>query len=156
MRDLRSNIDGVLPAIQCVEILRICFPVEIDTCFHHRAGDFLDGFHDLQRKRPVVTSKRSESHRAVPSDHRGHSMPGRWGQDRVPHDLSVVVGVQIDEARSDKPSGTVDLLATWFAHLPDKGNQPLVDGHIGPERRLARPIDDKATPDYKIMHDVLL
>jgi hypothetical protein len=64
--------------------------------------------------------------------------------------------MEIDETRGDDTPGSLDLVLPGLGDLPDDGDDPLVDCDVSPEGLSAGPIDDKATPDHKIMHGVLL
>ena len=69
------------------------------------ALDVLERAHD-----EVAVGRPGRRHReaAVAHDHGGHAVPGRAAHQLVPHDLGVVVGVDVDEARADDPAGGVD------------------------------------------------
>ena len=85
--------------------------------------------------RPMSQSWRSgaagEPHPAVAHDERGDPVPAGGAQHRIPGDLAVVVGVDVDDSRHDEHARGVDLLvavALDRAHLADR---PAVDGDVG-------------------------
>jgi hypothetical protein len=76
----------------------------------------------------------------------------RRREERVPRDLTVVVGVDVDEAGGDEPPGRVDLLSTLGVDPPDRGDATVVDGDVGVDCRSAGAVDDRAPADHEIMH----
>ncbi len=79
-------------------------------------------------------------------------MPARRAADRVPEQLGVEMGVDVDEAGRDHPSGGVELTSSGFLEDTDIGNAVAVDRHIGAPRGRAGPVDDLATSNHDVMH----
>ena len=66
----------------------------------------------------VSGSHRRKTHAAVAHHHGGNAVVTRWRHAIRPGRLSVVVGVNIDEARSDQCTVGADFLCTMARHLP--------------------------------------
>ena len=69
---------------------------------------------DYRGQRPAHVGHRRERHTAVAEEHRGHAVPAARRHHRVPTDLGVEVGVQIDESRRHDTAGGVDLRGESF------------------------------------------
>ena len=69
----------------------------------------------------------------------------------LPRDLAVVVGVDVDEPGRDDHVPRVDLVAVPGPQtLPDRGDSPAGDRHVGFERLGAGPVDDQAAPHHNV------
>ena len=96
---------------------------------------------------------RGEPDAAVAHQERGHAVPARGGEHRVPRDLAVVVRVHVDEAGRDEEPVRVDHLACVVAHGSDLADAPAVDGDVGTEGRRSRAVDDRPATNHQIMHE---
>ena len=117
-----------------------------------RRRDVLDRLHGGGQQLRLAGTHRREGHAAVAHDHRGHSVPARRGHGRVPTDLRVQVGVQVDEPGGDQPTVRVDHPSgAARVDVADRGDAVTVDRHIGASGRCARAVDDRAAPDHQIV-----
>ena len=60
--------------------------------------------------------------------------------------------VGIDDAGGHHQTGGVELDLGRFVHLPDGHDAALADAHVGPARRAARAVDERAGTDGVIEH----
>ena len=98
--------------------------------------DVLDRLHHLGEVLAVLGAHRRERHAAVAHHHRRHAVPARRREQRVPADLRVEMGVQVDEARRDQPVGRVDLASAAAVDLADRDDAVAADPDVGrPTRR---------------------
>ena len=102
VRDLRGHVHGVGQSVEHVEVLREALPPPADALGQRRARDVLHALH--QGDQPVVTVglHRREPDATVAHDHGRDALPRGRGQQRVPGDLTVVVGVDVDPAGRDQ------------------------------------------------------
>ena len=116
MSDLGAEIDGKITLLDGVEVFGEALPLPGDALGQRRPGNVLDAFHQLDEPLFATGSHRGESHAAVPADHCGDAVQARRFQQRVPADLPVVVGVDVDEPRCHDATGGVEGLGG--SHLP--------------------------------------
>jgi hypothetical protein len=97
--------------------------------------------------RPISQSRRSggaDGGDAVPD--------GRRGQ-RVPGELGVVVGVDVDETRCDHQAGGVELLGALLRDVADGHDQAVADAHGREVGLAARTVDDRPPSDDQVVHE---
>ena len=70
---------------------------------------------------------------------------------RVPGDLAVVVGVDVDEARRDQQAGGVDLLAPDSVDAPDRRDARLAHGDVTDVRLVTRTVDDRPSANHQVV-----
>ncbi len=153
VRNLGGDVDRARDAIDRVEVLGDRFPVPPDGFPQRRAGDALDTLHEPDEPVPPIGGRGGEADAAVAHHHGGHAVPDGRGEQRIPRDLSVVVGVDVDESRRDREPGRVELLAPGFGDGADRGDSTGVDRDVGELRTPAEPVDDRPVPDHQIVHD---
>ncbi len=95
-----------------------------------------------------------EADAAIAHHDRGDAMPGRWREFSVPGRLTVIVGVDVDEAGRDEEAARVDLILAGRCDLADGGDDAVVDGDIALEGRRAGAIDNGAVADDEVVHGV--
>ena len=91
---------------------------------------------------------------AVAHDHGAHPVPTGWGDERVPRDLGVVVGVDVDEAgRQQQPVG-VDAATSsangsgWL----DGRDRLAIHRNVGGPARRARAVHHEGVADRQVVH----
>ena len=143
----------------CVEVFGEALPLPGDALGQCRTGDILDAFHQFDQPLFAAGGHRCEPDTAVAADHRGHPVQARRLQQSVPADLTVVVGVDVDEPGCDDASGCVDVLrrlsvqtAVVALAAPDLDNDPVLDPDIGPERRATGAVDNGSSGDRQVVH----
>src|SRR5204863_341213 len=72
---------------------------------------------------------------------------------RVPRDLAVVVGVEIDEPGRDEQAVGVDgAVGAALVEAAHAGDDAVVDGHVGRAGVAAGAVDDRAAADHEVVH----
>src|SRR5215813_13699796 len=104
----------------------------------------LDPREDVHEGLAVFGLTGGKGQAAVAHDQRRHPVPARRGKQRVPKDLSVVVGMDIDKPGGDGEAVGVDDLARVAADLTDGDDAPAVDGNIAAITLCAGPVIDPA------------
>src|SRR5690606_9860890 len=132
--DHAAHVDPLGPAVDGTEVLAVGLPVPVEAVEDGGGGDVLDRLHHLGQVRPVLGSAGGEGHPAVPQHDGGDAVPARRCRRRVPGELGVEVGVDVDEARRHDGSGRVD----GGGGRTDLGPVQLADG------------DDRVAPDGKV------
>src|SRR5262249_6827071 len=79
------------------------------------------------------------------------SVPTRRVQPWVPRSLSIVVGMDVDEAGRYDLASCIDFLPTCARHVPDRSNSSVGDRYISVEKRTARAIGDVSIADYEVV-----
>ena len=138
--------------IQPIEIIAKALPVP-----RHRGFESLQrhAFDPRQHRREIFGRfgrQRRYRKAAKASQHRGHAMKAGGAERRVPEDLHVVMGVDIDEAGRNDPACRIDGLARFFAHFADCDDAPVPDADIAGKSWAARAIDDRAAGNLEIQH----
>ena len=78
-------------------------------------------------------------------------MPRGAGEQRVPANLRVVVGMRIDEARRDDQFTGVDGALRAAADLADFRDRSVLDRDVGAHARSAGAVDHGAVFDYEVV-----
>src|SRR5712692_11247511 len=99
----------------------------------------------------ILRSARRQGEPAVTGDHCGNSVPGRRGAQRIPEDLGVIVGVKIDEPRSNDQVRSVDHPFSTISDFPHCSNLPVRNGYISTKPRGASAIHDSAVFNEQIV-----
>ena len=102
--------------VESVEIFGEGPPVPTNPLVESRARNVFHAFHQLDQALLIVRADGCETDATISDDGRRHSVPARRSQVGIPGGLPVVVGVDVDEPRSDQepisvenpPSGSVD------------------------------------------------
>src|ERR1019366_3253405 len=81
-----------------------------------------------------------EGEPAVPADYRGHTVKRAWRQVRIPRHLGVVVGVHVDEPRSDHLSCGIDPASGRLLEVADLYDPAVPDPHIRPAAGCPGPV----------------
>ena len=102
------------------------------------AGDVLDALHQLDELVVVGRPHRGEADAAVAHHHRGHAVPRRRHEPRVPRRLPVVVGVDVDEAGRRRARRRRRSRAPGAVDRADLGDHPVADGDVSGARARRR------------------
>ena len=135
-RDVGEHVDRLGGAIEAVEVLREGDPVPRHALLHRVVGDRLDPRHRLHCVLALIRLDRCEAESAVADRHRRDAVPTGQRAVRIPEDLGVVVGVEIDETGSDVHPRGVD-------HLGLRRSHRLAPSH----RRRRRGCRDRLAPE---------
>jgi hypothetical protein len=149
-----ARVEALRHAVDRVEVLAVGLPVPVEA-FHDRiGGDVLDRLHHLRERLAVGGLARRERHATVAEDDRRDAVPARRRADRVPRELGVEVGVDVDEARRHQLAVRVELAVTAPVDGADRRDAVSVDRHVGGDGLGARAVDDLPVPDDEIVSHV--
>ena len=148
MGHLRGNIDVELALVERVEIFRERLPIPGQAFHQYRLGDV---FHHLDQRAAIFRAAGGKADTASAHQHRGDPVPRGGLHAVVPARLTVVMGVNIDEAGRDQLAAGIDLFRTAPLYGPDRDNFTATNGNIADEGLRAGPIDDGATPNHQII-----
>ena len=144
-RHVRKHVHRLWLPVDAVEELGIAHPVPGEPLLHRLVGDRLDPRHGEHGALPHVGTHRCEAEAAVADDHRGDAVPAGERQIRVPEELRVVVGVEIDEAGGDDHAARVDDPRTIRGgDPPDVRDAAGPDADVRPIALCPRSVDDDA------------
>jgi hypothetical protein len=107
------------------------------------AGNVLDPFHQLDQQIVIGAAHRREADAAVAHDRGGHAVVARRRHAVRPGGLTVVVGVDVDEAGRHQGARRVDLAPRGAAHAADLDDASPRDRDIGRARSTAGAVDDR-------------
>lgn len=152
VRHLGGEIDVVRPPVERVQKLAERLPLPAQALVQGRAGNVLHTLHQVDQAVVVRRGDRGEAHPAVAHHDRGHPVPRGRLQPRLPGRLPVVVGVDVDEARSDHGAIGVDLLPAALADSPHLDDPVTAHRDIRRPRRGSRAVDHSAGSNHQVMH----
>src|SRR3984957_3374220 len=152
MWHLHADVDCAFHFLDRVHVLGKTFPVPLNAFIERGAGNVFDAFHQADQKFFLARLDRREADAAVAHHQRGDAVPARRSEIRVPGDLAVVVGVDVDEAGGDEESGRVDFAPGRASRGADRSDLAAIDSDIADEAGLAGSIDHFSIADYEVMH----
>jgi hypothetical protein len=152
MRGLCADIDGVRQPLQCVHELRKSLPLPVQPGREHRIGNFFDAFHQIHQGAAMVLLDRCEADAAIAEQHRGHTMPARGRQQRVPHRLAIVMSVCVNPARRDQKPVGIDVALGWTLFAANSGDAAIGNRDIAHKGGLAGAVDDGAAANDDVVH----
>ena len=103
----RGDVRPERHPVEVVEVLRGRLPV-LHLLEQRQDGVAGDGLDAAELIGEVLGRAHGERQAAAAHEHGGDAVADRLAERRVDLDLGVVVGVQVDEARDDPPTGGVD------------------------------------------------
>ncbi len=148
--DVAREVDQRAPRLDRVEVLREGLELVPRHAREQRVGrHVLDVLQRAHEQLAVLGPHGRDREAAVAGDDRRDAVPTARRQRRVPEDLRVVVGVDVDEARRDDLPRGVELPAPRESGA-DLGDDPVGDGDVGDPPGRARPVDDRSAPDHNV------
>src|ERR1700754_2486836 len=150
MRQLRADIDVEIALRQPFHVIREAFPRPRDAGAQYRFRNILDAFHQLNQALVVAWPTRGEADAAIAHDGGGDTVLRRGRDVLAPGDLTVVMGMNIDEARCYQFAAGVDLLRALGGDLADLGDAAIRDGDIRLEQFTAQSVGDVAAADHEV------
>ena len=119
-----GHVDGGAVALHCVQVLRKSLegPVRPQTTPQGLDAHPLDFLQRLHDQFAVLAAGGGDGEAAVAHHHRRHPMPGGDAEHAVPHQLGVVMGVNVHEARRHHHPVRLDGLGSLsqpWAHFRD-------------------------------------
>ena len=152
VRDLRADVDGHRQGLEEVEVFGEGLPAPLHALGEGAAGDVLDALHEADQPVALVRRGGREADAAVAHHDGGDTVPERRREQRVPGDLPVEVGVDVDEAGGDEQAVGVDLFTAAVGHFADDRDEPVIDRDISVSGRRTGAVDDESVADYQVMH----
>ena len=151
--DLCADVDGFGQAVEEVEVFGEGFPAPFHALGEGGAGDVFDAFHETDEPVAAVGGGGGEADAAVAHDDGGDAVPEGGGEEGVPGDLAVEVGVDVDEAGGDEFAVGVDFFAAEVVDFADErrrrpssmATSALAGGRAGA-------VDDESVADDEIVH----
>jgi hypothetical protein len=150
--DQAAHVGPERQAIEGVEVAAVALPAPRDAGHDRVGGDVLDRLHHRRQLGLLAGAHRGERHAAVAEDERGHAVPRRRAGGRVPEQLGVEVGVDVDEPGGHQPARGVELAPAPVGDLADGRDAVAVDGHIGGDGAGPGTVDHLAGPDHDVVH----
>ena len=114
-------------------------------------GDVLDRLHHLREERAVFGLARCERDAAVAEHDRRDAVPTRRRPDRIPRELRVEVGVDVDEPRGDQATVGIDLAAATLVDGPDRSDAVTVDRDVCRDGFATHSVDHQAIANDQVM-----
>jgi hypothetical protein len=152
VRHLRGDVEHARHPRERIQVLRKRFPAPVDPLVERGAGDVLDALHQLDEEALLAAAHRREADAAVSHHERGHAVPARRREQRIPRDLTVVVRVHVDPSGQHQQVTRVDLALAAPADIAHRAHCAGVDRHVALEARRAGAVDDRSVPDHQVMH----
>ena len=152
MRDLGADVDRLGQRVEEVEVLGERLPAPLHAFGQGRAGDVLDALHQTDQPVAPIRSGRRKADAAIAEDHSRDAVPEGRREQRVPGNLAVEVGVDVDEAGRDQEAVGVDFFAAEVVDFTDRGDDAVVNRDVGLPGRRAGAVDDESVADYEIVH----
>ena len=100
MADQRRRVD-TQPGAENVTILARGSPFPLNAFFEHTPADRFDAHEAFDHRLAILRFRRRQAQSAIAEHRRRHAVEARRCAERIPKQLSVEMGVWIDEARSD-------------------------------------------------------
>ena len=150
-RHAGQDVEALGQAIESVHELRKGLPIPGQRRLHRTQRDRLGAHHREHRALAVVRLDRREAEAAVADYHRGDPVPSRNGQVRIPENLGVVMGVQVDKTRRDDQPAGVDYFGALMRVDPSNpGDSPVLDADIAAKARRAGTVNHHPVRDHQI------
>ncbi len=105
----RRVVHALGESVDRVEELRVGGPAPVDALGERDPGDVLGSLEVAHHQHRLFGGRRCKREAAVAHHRGGHAVPARVRARRVPEDLRVEVGVDVDEPRRDHEAVGVDV-----------------------------------------------
>lgn len=93
---------------------------------------------------------------AIAQQNRGHAMPADGGKQRVPADLGIQMGVDINKAGGDHQAIRLDHLARWAGGAANRGDHAAINGDIANKRLAPGPVHYQAAANDDVVGHAFL
>ena len=139
-------------AFEPVEVVAECPPVPRDALFERGQRHPFDLRHHALQVLGVSFVERREGEAAVAAEDGRDTVERRRRRGRIPEQLRVVVGVRIDEPRSDDLPRAVDDLARGVVDLPHRHDAAVGDPDVTRPSRCAGAVHEGAAAQQDVEH----
>jgi len=138
------------------QIVGVTLEAPVDAGAQRSQRHSLDVGEIAQRQVPVGWPAGRDRESAVADHHRGHAQRNRRRGKRVPGELRIEVGVQIDDPRGKDMALRVHLLSAARSNLAHRADPAAVDGQFPILDRMAQAIAEQCIANHGVMHAGLL
>ena len=148
-----SNINGIATLVNRLEVFRERFPLPTNSFMQCSARNVFDTFHQLHKPLFLSWSNWCKAHAAVANNHGGHAMTTGWLQQCVPTDLTVIVRMNVNEARCDEFAVCIDFFECFADDaIRNFHNDPARNGNVSNMRWCACAINNCAPANDDVKH----
>ena len=148
--DHAPDVHTLGDAVEPVEVAGIALPVPRKPVEDALPRDVLDRLHHRGQVAVVLGVHGREGHAAVAHHDRGDAVPARRARDRVPRELGVEVGVDVDEAGGDEATVGVELARAARVDGPHLDDAPTGDRDVRDPRGCPGPVHDGPVADHQV------
>ena len=127
MRDHCADVGDKLATVKCVEVLGKGFPIPCNTFTQCCTGNVFDALHQLDEELVLVGLGRGEPDPAVAHHQGGHAVRRGRLELGIPCGLTVIVRMDVDEARRHQQAACIDLASATADVSADSGNHIAID-----------------------------
>src|SRR2546422_444110 len=147
-RDVRSHA----PPLERTQVAREVLPRPRDARAQRLDGHALDEEEELHERLAVGLAAGRDREAAVAHDDGRDAVPRRGARLRVPEELAVVVGMDVDEAGGEGEARAVDLAGAALGDAPDGRYAVAGDGEVAACGLAAAAITEERPPDDEVGH----
>src|SRR5207247_275259 len=123
-----------------------------DTGAQRLDGHALDEEEELHERLAVRLAAGRDGEPAVAHDDGRDAVPRRGARLRVPEELAVVVGMDVDEAGGEGEARAVDLAGAVLGGAPDGRYAVTGDGEVAAGGLVAAAVAEERAPDDEVGH----
>ena len=149
--DEKAGVD-CHPSVELVEPLAEGAPVPARAALQGGQGHAFDPRHHAHHVVGALVVEGCDREAAVAAEHGGDTVQRRRARGRVPEQLGVIVGVDVDEPRRDDQPGHVDAPGGRLVGRADGDDAAVADSHVAPAGRRAGPVDDVSAHEQQVEH----
>jgi len=153
--DERRHVDRSAVRLEGIEVLREGLEAPVAEAGAQRID--AHALHVLERAHDQVTvlGPRGRNREAAVAHHDGgHAVPRRAAHQPVPHDLGVVVGVDVHEPGAHDAASGVDGLGGFGGRSAERHHLAVGDADVADVAGRSRPVDDRAARDLQVIRHV--
>ena len=149
---VRAEIDGIFTLAQGIEIIGKTLPIPPQPLRQRGAGDVLHALQKLDQPVVLVGAGGGESYAAISHRGGGDAVDRGGGEDLIPGDLAVVMGVDVDKAGGYDAAVGVDGFACRSRYLADGHDLVALDGEVAAVAGGPGAVDEGAVLHQEIEH----
>jgi hypothetical protein len=155
MPHIGTDVDSDL-SLEAIPEIAETAPFESESLAERRRGHPLDPAQHASEPDNIIRLRRSQSESAVAGHHRRDAMPCRRRCDRIPVELHVIVGMDVDEARTNHEARRVVFALGAVVDAPDSRDATVLDRDVCGVSLETSAVDNTAIADNQIKtHEIL-